>query len=119
MAKEISYNIILINFIYLSLAFHSWIILTCRNKFLILLSSLTVLFTSLITFEREPLLICFFALLLRMINTLKIKKLLISLVLLISFFISVFFTSKIISQVIYKDNVSDFSAIKEWKFKIW
>ncbi|MBO6971835.1 MAG: hypothetical protein JJ840_07695 [Prochlorococcus marinus CUG1431] len=117
MAKEISYNIFIINFIYLSLAFHSWIILTCRNKFLILLSSLTVLFTSLITFEREPFLICFFALLLRMINTLKTKKLLISLVLLISFFISVFFTSKIISQVIYKDNVSDFSAIKEWSSK--
>lgn len=111
MAKVISYNIILVNVIYLSLAFHSWIILTCRSRYLILLSSLSVLFTSLIIFEREPLLICFFALLLRMINSLTIKKLLISLTLFLSFFTFAFFTSKIISQVIYRDNVSDLSAV--------
>jgi len=76
-----------------------------------------VIFTSLITFEREPLLICFFALLLRMLNSMSVRKLIISISLLFSFFISIFFTSKIISQVIYRDNVSNLSAIAIYSSK--
>ena len=117
LAKEISNNILIVNLIYLSLAYHSWVILTCRNRFLIFLSSFSVIFTSLITFEREPLLICFFALLLRMLNSMSVRKLIISISLLFSFFISIFFTSKIISQVIYRDNVSNLSAIAIYSSK--
>ena len=55
--------------LYLFLALQSWIILTSRNKLIVILSLILILTTGIFTFEREPFLFAYFGILIRTISS--------------------------------------------------